>query len=165
MSLVYLASWHDPFGDLATYVGAIFSAWRLPADALLVVFLRDGDRRWQVAAQAGEGAASLLPYPEWEELLAGAKVTANRAQPAVAAANLAAGLLELLSSERAPAPEGRRSWGWAYALLGVAGAIGLLVAGRIFLCPRCLRPLRRRSSLRGILWVCPRCRYTRAGLR
>ncbi len=165
MSLVYLASWHDPFGDPATYAGAIFSAWGLPADALLVVFLRGEDQRWQVAAQAGAGVASLLSHPEWEELLAGARVTANRAQPAVAAVNLAAGLLELLSSERVPAPEGRRSWGWAYALLGVATAVGILVAGRIFLCPHCLRPLRRRSSFRGILWVCPRCRFTRAGLR
>ncbi len=165
VSLVYLASWHNPFGDLAAYAGKVFSAWRLASDAILVVFLRGEDRRWQVGARAGGKAAALLPQPGWEEVLSEARVEANRAQPAVAIANLAERLLDLLAAERTAAPQKRRSWGWAYALLALGAAGGLVFAARIFLCPKCLRPLRRRSSFRGILWVCPRCRCTRAGLR
>ncbi|MDD2912986.1 MAG: TPM domain-containing protein, partial [Candidatus Bipolaricaulis anaerobius] len=165
VSLVYLASWHDPFGDIDLYARAIFSAWGLPTDALLVVFLRGEDRRWQVAARAGERVGPLLPQPEWEDLLAEARVTANRAQPAVAVENLATGLLSLLTTGRQEPQEGRRSWTWAYAVAGLIGIGALILAARAFLCPHCLRPLRRRPSLGGILWVCPRCRYTRASRR
>ncbi len=165
MSLVYLATWRDPFGDLTTYTGAVFSAWRLAADALLVVFLRGEDRRWRVEARLGEQAARLIPWAEWEDILAEARTEVNRVQPAAAVINLAERLFDLLSSDRKPLKETRRSWGWAYAVAGLAGVIGLAVGVRLFLCPRCFRPLRRRASLRGILRVCPRCRYTRAGLR
>lgn len=162
VSLVYLASWHDPFGNPARYAQAVFSAWRLPPEALLVVFLRGEDRRWRVEAVLGSGAAARVP-PGWEEVLAQARVEANRIQPAAAFGNLAERLLELLvTGPRAPP---RRSWAWLYILLGLLGVGALLLVGREFLCPQCLRPLRRRPSFRGILWVCPRCRYTRTGRR
>jgi hypothetical protein len=165
VSFVYLATWHDPFGNLTTYATRIFSAWRLPKDALLVVFLRDAARRWHVAARLGERAAALVASPEWEGILAEAGVEANRAQPAQAVGNLAEGLLALLLSDRVRVPTPRRSWGWAYALGALAGAAALVLALRSLLCPRCFRPLRRRPSFTGILRVCPRCRYTRAGPR
>ncbi len=161
VSLVYLASWHDPFGNPSRYAQAVFSAWRLPPQALLVVFLRGEDRRWRVEAVLGAAAAAKVP-PGWEEVLAQARVEANRIQPAAAFGNLAERLHALLvAGPRAPP---RRSWVWLYALLGILGVGGLLL-GRAFLCPQCLRPLRRRPSFRGILWVCPRCRYTRTGRR
>jgi hypothetical protein len=80
-------------------------------------------------------------------------------------ANLAERLLALLSSDRVRAPTPHRSWGWAYVLSGLAGVGALVLVLRSVLCPRCFRPLRRRPSFTGILRVCPRCRYTRAGPR
>lgn len=165
MSFVYLATWRDPFANLAEYANAVFSAWRLPRDALLVVFLRDAARRWQVEARFGEQAAAVVPQTEWQDILAEARVEANRAQPAQAVANLGDRLLALLASDRAQVPAARRSWWWAYTLAGIAGLAGLVLGLRFVLCPRCFRRLRRRRSFSGILRVCPRCRYTRAGLR
>ncbi|MCX7750942.1 MAG: TPM domain-containing protein [Candidatus Bipolaricaulota bacterium] len=163
VSLVYLASWHDPFRDPARYAQAVFRAWNLPAQALLVVFLRGADRRWRVEAVLGSEAAAKVPPAGWEEILAQARIEANRLQPASAFGNLAQRLLALLTTgPRAPA---RRSWAWAYAVAALLGIGGVLLLGRAFLCPHCLRPLRRRPSFRGILWVCPRCRYTRTGRR
>lgn len=165
MSFVYLASWHDPFGDPARYARAVFAAWRLPSDGLLAVFLRGTDRRWRVEAELGPATAAVVPPAEWAEILAQARIEANRLQPAGAVTNLAVRLLELLSSAPRSRSSPRRSWAWAYALLAVLGMAALVLLARRFLCPHCLRPLRRRPSFRGILWVCPRCRYTRAGLR
>lgn len=159
---MYLATWRDPFADLSRYAVSVFSAWRLPKDALLVVFLRGDDRRWRVEARLGTAAALAVPQEEWAEILAEAQIEANRAQVAFAVTNLAERLLSLLSSERKPAKEARRSWAWAYVVVGLAGLGGLVLAVRTFLCPQCLWPLRRRASFRGILWVCPRCRFTRA---
>jgi len=165
VAFVYLASWHDPFGDPARYARAVFSAWRLPPEGLLVVFLRGADRRWRVEAELGPSAARLIPSAEWAEILAQARIEANRIQPAGAATNLAERLLELLVSGPRPRASGRRSWTWAYVLLSVLALGAIVLLARLFLCPHCLRPLRRRPSFRGILWVCPRCRYTRAGPR
>ncbi|MFH1609287.1 MAG: hypothetical protein ABID40_01490 [Candidatus Bipolaricaulota bacterium] len=165
VSFVYLATWRDPFANLTTYTGAVFSAWRLPKDALLVVFLRGEDRRWRVEARFGERAAAAVPQTEWQKILAEAGIEANRAQPAQAVLNLGDRLLALLSSDRTPVPATERPWWWAYALAGLAGVAGLVLLVRSLLCPRCFRPLRRRASFRGIIRVCPRCRYTRAGPR
>jgi len=165
VSFVYLATWHDPFANLTTYTSAVFSAWRLPQDALLVVFLRGEDRRWRVEARFGERAAAVVLQTEWQRVLAEARIEANRAQPAQAVVNLGDRLVALLSSERTSVPASRRSWWWAYALAGLAGVAGLALVLRSLLCPRCFRLLRRRASFRGILRVCPRCRYTRAGPR
>lgn len=165
VSLVYLATWHDPFANLTAYTSAVFSAWRLPQDAILVVFRRGEDRRWRVEARFGERAAAVVSQTEWQKILAEAGIEANRAQPAQAVLNLGDRLLALLASERIPAPATRRSWWWAYALAGLAGVAGLVLIVRYLLCPRCFRPLRRHASFRGIIRVCPRCRYTRAGPR
>ncbi|QAA77352.1 MAG: hypothetical protein BIP78_1588 [Candidatus Bipolaricaulis sibiricus] len=162
---MYLASWHDPFSNPTVYASAVFSAWRLPADAVLVVFLRGEDRRWSVEARLGEKAAGRVAPPEWEGILAEARIEANRAHPALAIANLATRLLDLLISGPKERTERPRSWTWAYVVLSVAGGGVLFLAARTFLCPHCLRPLRRRASFRGILWTCPRCRFTRTGLR
>ena len=165
MSFVYLASWHNPLNDLSRYAAAVFTSWRLPPDAVLVVFWRGEDRRWSVGSRLGNKAASLVPLAEWEDLLADARVEANRAEPALAVANLADRLLDLLVAGPKQANESRRSWAWAYVVLALVGAGGVFVAARVFLCPLCWRPLRRRSSFGGILWTCPRCRFTRTGLR
>jgi len=143
----------------------VFTSWRLSPDAVLVVFLRGDDRRWSVGSRLGSKAASLIHSAEWEDLLADARVEANRAQPALAVSNLADRLLDLLVSGPKQTKESRRSWAWAYVGLALVGAGGLFVAARTLLCPQCWRPLRRRSSFGGILWTCPRCRFTRTGLR
>jgi len=164
---VYLASWRDPLNNLPQYAASVFAAWRLPSDAVLAVFLRGEDRRWRVEARLGDKARARVASPAWEEILAEARIEANRAQPAVAVANLADRLLELLVSGPKASQQPRRSWTWAYVLLSILGAGGLFLLARVFLCPHCLRPLRQRASFRGtgILWTCPRCRFTRTGLR
>lgn len=165
VSFVYLASWHDPLNNLLQYAASVFTAWRLPPDAVLVVFMRGEDRRWRVEARLGDQARARVASPEWEETLAEARIEANRAQPAFAVANLADRLLDLLVSGPKQPVETRRSWAWVYAVLALVGAGGVFLALRVFLCPHCLHPLRRRASFRGILWTCPRCRFTRTGLR
>lgn len=162
LSFVYLATWHDPFGDLATYAARVFSAWRLPPEAVLIVFLRDEARRWRVEARFGEKARLLVASAEWDEILTAARIEANRAQPAFAVTNLAERLLGLLVAGPKPPQASGRPWVWAYVMAGLIGIGGLVLAARLLLCPHCLRPLRRRPSFRGILWVCPRCRFTRA---
>lgn len=165
VSFVYLASWHDPFGDPKRYARAVFSAWGLPPDGLLAVFLRGTDRRWRVEGELGPAAAAAVPPAEWAEILVQARIEANRLQPAGAVTNLAGRLLEILTSPPRSRSSPKRSWAWAYVLGAVLGLGALVFLGRVLLCPHCLRPLRRRPSFRGILRVCPRCRYTRAGLR
>lgn len=160
-SLVYLASWHDPFQNPGVYAREVFKAWRLPGEAVLLVFVRGEDRRWRVGAALGEKAQATIPAGGWKDLLAQAEVEVNRGQPALAALNLAQRLLHLLTTGRTATS----FKGWAYALAGAAGAAVVLLLGRAFLCPRCFRPLRRRPSFRGIIAVCPRCRWTRAAAR
>jgi len=159
LALVYLASWHDPYDDPDRYASAVFDAWELGSDALLIVFLRDARRVWEVRARMGPDVHGRVSREELKELLVDAARAANRTSPGRALM----GLMEDLQARVAGvAPPSRRSISiWPFVL----GAVGLLAAGiawRAFLCPRCLRPLRRGRSLGRILWVCPRCRYTRA---
>ncbi len=158
MYLVYLASWRDPFGDPERYAAEVFRAWKLSDNHLLLVFVRGEDRRWRVALH--KGAALSLPLG-LEKLVSRAELEANRARPGYAAVHFVTALLSALhekkSSESASFP-------WRYALFGaIFVALVLFVVRRV--CPRCGRPLRRVRSLSGIILVCPRCRYTRTGLR
>lgn len=160
INLVYLASWRDPFGDPGRYAAEVFRFWGLSEKHVLLVFLRGEDRRWRVALH--KGAAVSLP-PKVEELLARAELEANRARPGYAALHFLTDLLSLLREKTAETKE-PGEFPWRYALFGgLFGVFLLFVARRI--CPRCGRPLRRVRSLSGIILVCPRCRYTRTGLR
>lgn len=160
VTLVYLASWRDPFGNPQRYAAEVFRAWGLAEGHLLLVCLRGEDRRWRVAIHAG-GRVSLPAAVE--ELRAKAELEANRIRPGYAVVRFAAELLSALGKE-GPAAGRAGSFPWKYLLFG---ALGLLLFGVLArrLCPRCGRPLRRVRSLSGIIWACPRCRYTRAGLR
>ena len=104
LSLVYLASWHDPLSNLPQYAAAVFSSWRLPPDAVLLVFMRGEDRRWRVEARLGEEVRARVASSEWEEILAEARIEANRAQPAGAA--VARPAAKKLPKQAAPASKG-----------------------------------------------------------
>ncbi len=153
---MYLASWHDPFGDPLRYAAEVFRAWGLGENQTLLVFLRGADRRWRVVVRAGP--AVRLPA-RTEELRQRAELEANRTRPGYAAVRFLSGLLSALEE---PPSRGGLVVPWKAILLGLAAGAGLLGVLRLF-CPRCFRPLRRVESVGGILWVCPRCRYTRAG--
>lgn len=157
MELVYLASWHDPFGDPQRYAAEVFRAWGLREHQALLVFLRGADRRWRVVVRAGPKAR--LPE-NVEALRQRAELEANRARPGYAAVRFVGGLLSALG-EPASARTGF-ALPWRALLAGGAALAGLFLLLRL-LCPRCFWPLRRVRSVGGILWVCPRCRYTRAG--
>lgn len=157
LELVYLASWHDPFGDPQRYATEVFRAWNLRENQGLLVFLRGVDRRWRVVFRAGSTAP--VP-PAVEELRKRAELEANRARPGYAAVRFVEALLSALQE-----PATKRtgfSLPWVAILAGLGGLAALLLLSRLF-CPQCFRPLRRVASVGGILWVCPRCRYTRAG--
>lgn len=157
LGLVYLASWHDPFGDPQRYAAEVFRAWGLGKNQALLVFLRGADRRWRVIIQAGPAA----PLPATVEALRQrAELEANRTRPGYAAVRFTS---DLLSALQKPEPGRTRfSLPWPAILAGVVGLAALFFVFRLF-CPHCFRPLRRVASVGGILWVCPRCRYTRAG--
>ncbi len=159
ITLVYLASWHDPYGDPDRYASAVFDAWGLGRDALLIVFLRDARYIWEVRARMGPDVHERVSRGELEELLSGAARTANRASPGRALDGLLEDLRARLTGVSAPSR--RRTPVWPFAL-GAAAVLAAGIAWRAFLCPRCIRPLRRGQSLGRIMWVCPRCRYTRA---
>ncbi len=158
LRLVYLATWRDPFNNPGRYAQEVFHAWGLSEYHALLVFARGEDRRWRVAFHAGSAAP--VP-PEVSALLTQAESEANRARPGYAALRLAAGLLSALEQPTGAA-EAPRPFPWKYVLLGAALLGGGILLGRR-ICPRCGWFLRRRESFGGILWVCPRCRYTRAG--
>jgi len=161
LSFFYLASWRDPFGDPWTYAREVFLHWGLPGDAVLVVFVLEGGR-WRVAGQLGVDAAFRIPEHEFVALLEEAEGVARRAPPAQAVLALAEGLVAL--AEGGWSGDGGPKGAWPYAVAGGVGALVLfLLARRV--CPRCLRPLYRRPTVRGIIWVCPRCGYTRAPRR
>ncbi len=157
LNLVYLASWHDPFGHPQRYAAEVFRAWNLREDHVLLVFLRGADRRWRVVLWAG--SAVRLP-PHIEELRQRAETEANRTRPGYAAVRFVEALLSALEEPAAK----RRGFAvsWVAVVAGLVGLAAVMLLARL-LCPHCLRPLRRLASVGGILWVCPRCRYTRAG--
>lgn len=157
IQLVYLATWRDPFGDPQRYAQEVFRAWGLSPYHALFVLVRGEDRRWRGALWAG--TAVPLP-PNLEELLVRAQQEANRARPGYAALRFVAAWLSALEKDE---PKGKTPpFPWNYMLLGaVLLGAGFFLAHRI--CPRCGWLLRRQASWGGILWVCPRCRYTRAG--
>jgi len=160
IQLVYLASWRDPFSDPKRYAAEVFRAWALSERTLLLVFVRDENRRWHVAIQTG----SALALPEKvEELRKKAETEANRMRPGYAAVHFVSGLLAALSEAQKP-QAATKNFPWKPTLLGGVGLFLLFLFARR-ICPRCGRPLRRVRSVSGIIWVCPRCRYTRAGLR
>lgn len=156
LSLVYLASWRDPFGDPGRYASEVFQAWGLGEDQALLVFLRTGGR-WRVVFHTG---ASVSLPPEAEELRKRAETEANRIGPGHALVRLLSALLSVLHGSGEERP--RFSWPWEGVLAAAGGIAGVFLAWRL-LCPLCWRPLRRVPSLSGIIWVCPRCHYTRAG--
>ncbi|MBC7093397.1 hypothetical protein H5T53_05280 [Candidatus Bipolaricaulota bacterium] len=144
----------------------MFRAWRLPPEAVLVVLLRVEGAGWRAVAQLGGKAQEAIPAGPWEDLLARAEVEANRGRTASAVLKLAQGLLELVTTGPARTKDEGRTLGiWPYVVVGVGSAAGVVFFIVRRVCPRCLRPLRRRESLGGIMWVCPRCRYTRAPVR
>jgi len=157
--LVYLASWRDPFGNPGRYAAEVFQAWKLSDKHLLLVFVRSEDRKWRVAIHSG--AALSLPR-EVEELRSKAEREANRIRPGSAALHFVSSLLSLVREGEAR-PKAAGSFPWRYVLFA-----GLFVFFVVFvglrICPRCGRPLRRVRSVSGIIWVCPRCRYTRTSL-
>ena len=160
MNLIYLASWHDPFGDPDEYARQVFSAWGLGAGDVLVVFLREGGR-WQAAGALGAGVP--ISRSAFDRALARAESRANRAPPARAVVWLAEELLELAGAEGDGT--GEKQPVWPYVLGGLVGLAAVLWVARARLCPRCGFPLRRRDSWLGIMLVCPRCGYTRAPRR
>jgi hypothetical protein len=163
ISFVYLASWHDPFGDPNAYAREVFRGWGLGPEAALVVFVRQGGR-WHVAGHLG--AAIGIPRAGWDEILSQAEREANRGRPATAALSVAEDLLRLVTARGSVPPEvGTDGARWPYVLLGIlgVGAVGFFVRRR--LCPRCFHPLRRRRSVGGTMWVCPHCRFVRASWR
>lgn len=136
----------------------VFRAWNLSEKSLLVVFLRGEDRRWQVVLHFG---AAVSPPSELETLRAQAELEANRARPGYAAVRFTSNLLTALHEAKARVDKAKKV-PWKLILFGLAflGALFLLLR---WFCPRCGRILRRVHSVSGIIWVCPRCRYTRAG--
>lgn len=165
ISFVYLASWHDPFGDPSAYAWEVFRDWGLGPEAALVVFVRKGGR-WHVAGHLGVETGTRIPKASWDEILSEAEREANRGRPATAALSVAEGLLRLATAGGSNPPEaGTDGPRWPYVLLGIlgVGAVGSLVRRR--LCPRCFHPLRRRRSVGGTIWVCPHCRFVRASRR
>ncbi len=155
---VYLATWRDPFFDPQRYAAEVFRAWALSDKHVLFVLIRGEDRRWHVALLCGSGVS--LPK-KTQELLARAQLEANRTRPGYAALQFVGRFLSAVKEEKAPG-KNTPSFPWRYVLFG-----GLFLAALFWfsrrICPRCGRPLRRTESISGILWVCPRCRYTRAG--
>ena len=160
MDLVYLASWHDPFGDPDYYARQMFSAWGLGAGDVLVVFLREGGR-WRATGVLSAGVP--IAQGAFDRVLARAESRANRAPPARAVVWLAEELLELASTGGSGTGETQPVW--PYVLGGLVGLAAVLWVARARLCPRCGFPLRRRDSWLGIMLVCPRCGYTRAPRR
>ncbi len=156
--LVYLASWSDPFGEPSYYARQIHAAWELGSHAALMVFVRDERGRWHVAGHIGDQARAVVGGERWEVLRARAESAVRTGPPGVAAVAWAEGLAE----RQAAGVERTGRGAWAAWVAGAGGVVVLFLAGRRLLCPHCLRPLRKRRSWGGILWACPRCRYTRA---
>lgn len=163
LSLVYLASWRDPFSDPQRYAQEVFRSWRLGPQSLLLVLLRGEDRHWRVALAAGAEAAGRIP--ELTGLLSQAEVEANRIRPSYAAIRFLEKLLAEVDQPKVPpASQESGTFPWWWVVLGL-GLFFLVLFLSFMVCPRCLRPLRRVRSFGGILWICPRCRYTRVSRR
>ena len=157
---MYLASWRDPFGNPERYASEVFQAWKLSDQNLLLVFLRGEDRKWRVAIYSGRA----LSLPQGvEELRNRAEQEANRARPGYAAVHFVSSLLSLIREGEAR-PKTTRAFPWQYVLFASLFVLFAVFVG-LRICPRCGRPLRRVRSVTGIIWVCPRCRYTRTSLR
>lgn len=158
VELVYLASWRDPFGDASYYARQVHLAWELGSNAALMVFVRDERGRWHVAGHIGDQARAIVGGDRWEALRVRAESAVRTGPPGVAAVAWAEGLAERqdVGVRRTGTPA------WTAWVAGAGGIAVVLFAARRFLCPHCLRPLRKRRSWGGILWACPRCRYTRA---
>lgn len=159
IELVYLASWRDPFGDPDTYARQVFSAWELGNGDVLIVFLREGGR-WRVAGVVGPGVG--IDREGFRRALSSAESLVRHAPPAHAVLALVKDLLAMAEGSGVK-EEGHPLW--PYLVAGLAALVGGVWVARTRLCPRCLRPLRRERSWRGIIWVCPRCRYTRVPRR
>gem|GEM_PF-1027478 len=162
IQLVYLASWRDPFSAPQVYARQVFSEWGLGSSSALIVLVWDERHRWRAAGQRGEWAAERLSDRMWEEFRSQAESEANRGSPGRAAISWARNLASVPEAE-VTEEGGRRVWPAALVVGGGLAAAVLL--GRRWLCPRCLRPLRKRHTWSGIIWACPRCRYARAGRR
>jgi len=160
--LVYLATWRDPFSDPGKYARRVFSEWGLGAESALIVLVRDERNRWHAAGQRGEAAAARFDDASWEEFRSKAQAEANRGLPGTAAVSWATNL-KLLQEATPSEEEGPRVWP-AVLMAGTGVAVVVLLARRL-LCPHCLRPLRQQHTWGGIIRVCPRCRYSRAGRR
>ncbi len=162
VELVYLASWHDPFADPHLYARRVFSFWGLGPDSVLLVLLRDERGRWHAAGHPGEGAAARISYERWEALRARAQSAANLGSPGAAAISWATALAappEAAGGDTGGSPL------WFALAVGAGGLTALVLLARRLFCPHCLRPLRKARSWGGIIWLCPRCRYTRAPRR
>jgi len=164
LSLVYLASWRDPFGSPEVYAREVFRNWDLGGNAILIVLLKGDRGRWHVAGALGVDAASHIPEQEFSRLLERAEGEANRAPPAHAVLKLAEGILALAKGAGHAAADSGSTGVWPYVVGGVF-LCALLILLRSRLCPNCFHLLHRRSTSRGIILVCPRCGYTRAPRR